>query len=138
MKGTVDSLRERLDRLKDCFDQINHPAEARIAAALASSVDSERPVKIVVVGQFNSGKSTLVNALCGINVLPAGIIPTTATINIVEYSPTPTSLCLMSAGEEPIFPSRPIHFSSSQPAMVTRTACARYESVFRAFLQGFS
>jgi GTPase SAR1 family protein len=89
MKETADSLREWLDRLKDCFEQIDQPAEARIAGALASSVDSERPVKIVIVGEFNSGKSTLVNALCGINVLPAGIIPTTATINIVEYSPTP-------------------------------------------------
>jgi small GTP-binding protein len=36
---------------------------------------------LVVVGEFNHGKSTFVNALLGAAVLPAGITPTTATIN---------------------------------------------------------
>ena len=55
MKDPVDSMRESLGRLKECFEQIEHPAEARIAAALAASVYLERPVKVVVVGEFNSG-----------------------------------------------------------------------------------
>lgn len=44
---------------------------------------------ITVVGEFNSGKSTLINALLGHEILPTGIVPTTATVNVVEYSETP-------------------------------------------------
>jgi small GTP-binding protein len=36
---------------------------------------------LVVLGEFNHGKSTFVNALLGRDLLPVGITPTTATIN---------------------------------------------------------
>jgi tRNA U34 5-carboxymethylaminomethyl modifying GTPase MnmE/TrmE len=89
MKDTGDSFLELLNELRESFELLELPVEARQAKALTASIGSGRPVRIVVVGEFNSGKSTLVNALCGANLLPAGIIPTTATINIVEYSSTP-------------------------------------------------
>ncbi len=57
-----------------------------------------RPVRIVVVGEFNSGKLTLVNALCGVSLLPAGIIPTTATINGEEHSPIPSIAVVFTDG----------------------------------------
>ncbi len=39
---------------------------------------------IVFLGEFNRGKSTLVNALIGLPILPMDVTPTTATINIVR------------------------------------------------------
>jgi ribosome biogenesis GTPase A len=42
-----------------------------------------------VVGEFNHGKSTFVNALLGANVLPVGVTPTTAVIHHLEYSAEP-------------------------------------------------
>jgi GTP-binding protein EngB required for normal cell division len=39
---------------------------------------------IVFLGEFNRGKSTLVNALIGLPLLPMDVTPTTATINIVR------------------------------------------------------
>ena len=45
----------------------------------------DRPLLIAVMGEFNSGKSTLVNALIGEKIAPMGITPTTATINILKY-----------------------------------------------------
>ena len=42
-------------------------------------LDEERFV-LVVLGEFNHGKSTFVNALLGSSVLPAGITPTTAAV----------------------------------------------------------
>ena len=44
---------------------------------------------LVVVGEFNHGKSTFVNALLGQAVLPAGITPTTATINHLVWGDQP-------------------------------------------------
>lgn len=88
MMDSSDTLRKWLCCLENCFAQLDRPAEAQRAAMLATSIDLKRPITIVVVGEFNAGKSTLVNALCGMDVLPAGIIPTTATVNVVGYSPS--------------------------------------------------
>ena len=41
---------------------------------------------VTVVGEFNAGKSTFVNALLGEELLPTGITPTTATIDIVTHA----------------------------------------------------
>lgn len=40
---------------------------------------------IVAVGEFNAGKSALVNALLGEKVLPEGVTPTTARVTLVRY-----------------------------------------------------
>ena len=40
---------------------------------------------LVVVGEFNSGKSAFINALLGQNVLEEGVTPTTTQINILRY-----------------------------------------------------
>ena len=43
----------------------------------------------VVIGEFNSGKSSFVNALLGNALLPTGITPTTERIEVVRYGPEP-------------------------------------------------
>jgi small GTP-binding protein len=40
---------------------------------------------LVVVGEFNAGKSVLINALLGERLLKAGVTPTTTRINVVRY-----------------------------------------------------
>lgn len=40
---------------------------------------------IVVVGEFNSGKSALVNAMLGQKVLPEGVTPTTSHVTLVKW-----------------------------------------------------
>jgi small GTP-binding protein len=41
---------------------------------------------VVIVGEFNSGKSTFVNALIGDELLPMGITPTTDAIELIRWS----------------------------------------------------
>jgi tetratricopeptide (TPR) repeat protein/GTPase SAR1 family protein len=53
------------------------------AARVVEIVD--RPLLVTVMGEFNSGKSTFVNAFLGEEVAPMGITPTTATINVLKY-----------------------------------------------------
>lgn len=48
--------------------------------------------KIMVVGAFKTGKSTLINALLGQEVLPAFATPTTAIINEVKYGERPRAV----------------------------------------------
>jgi tetratricopeptide (TPR) repeat protein len=53
------------------------------AARLIDVLD--RPLLVTVMGEFNAGKSSFVNALVGEDVAPTGITPTTATINLLKY-----------------------------------------------------
>ncbi len=46
-------------------------------------------LRIAVVGEFNSGKTTLVNALLGAPVLPTGFTSHTAFPTVVGYAPRP-------------------------------------------------
>jgi small GTP-binding protein len=44
---------------------------------------------VVIIGEFNAGKSSFVNALLGDDLLPMGITPTTEAIELIRYSETP-------------------------------------------------
>lgn len=57
-------------------------------------LEEERFV-LVVLGEFNHGKSTFVNALLGAPVLPAGITPTTATINHLVHAERPNAKAVL-------------------------------------------
>lgn len=46
--------------------------------------------RIAVVGEFKRGKSTLINALLGKEILPADVLPCSATLNRVTYGLTPS------------------------------------------------
>ncbi|MCD7715862.1 MAG: dynamin family protein [Lachnospiraceae bacterium] len=54
--------------------------------------NENRSYTVAVVGDFNRGKSTLINALLGMPVLPMGIKPMTATVNRITYGLTPKAL----------------------------------------------
>src|SRR5919112_1081437 len=43
---------------------------------------------LVVAGEFNSGKSSFINALLGERVLPEGVTPTTDRINLLRHGAT--------------------------------------------------
>jgi small GTP-binding protein len=42
---------------------------------------------LVVAGEFNAGKSSLVNALLGERVMPEGVTPTTDRVTLITYGP---------------------------------------------------
>jgi len=47
---------------------------------------------LVIAGEFNSGKSSFINALLGERVLPEGVTPTTDRINILRHGPVVSEL----------------------------------------------
>jgi hypothetical protein len=52
----------------------------------------DEPFLLVVVGEFNSGKSSVVNALLGSPFLEEGILPTTNEISILKHSESVSSV----------------------------------------------
>lgn len=55
--------------------------------------------RVAVVGEFNRGKTTFVNALLGKEILPADYLPTTAAINRITYSDSPSAYIIMKDGQ---------------------------------------
>src|SRR5688500_15426155 len=43
---------------------------------------------LVIVGEFNAGKSAFINALIGTKIAEEGVTPTTAQINVIQYGDT--------------------------------------------------
>lgn len=69
----------------------------RIDADLVQKLEADR-FHLVVVGEFNHGKSTFVNALLGKQVLPVGVTPTTAVIHHLLYSEEPSASVVYTSG----------------------------------------
>jgi GTP-binding protein EngB required for normal cell division len=84
--ATSPSLaRERgLRALGELAKESGAQAIASEAEALAARI-AEGRFYVACIGQFKRGKSTLLNALTGTNVLPMGVAPVTAVITVVRY-----------------------------------------------------
>ncbi|HEY3807311.1 MAG TPA: dynamin family protein [Kofleriaceae bacterium] len=89
----------RFSQLAEVADSVGMVTLARdIRTTRIPKLEAER-FHLVVLGEFNHGKSTFVNALLRQDVLPTGITPTTASINHVVYAQNPTARVVLSSGE---------------------------------------
>jgi GTP-binding protein EngB required for normal cell division len=61
----------------------------------AMQLDNGKPLLVAVLGEFNAGKSTFINAFVGADVAPTGILPTTATIHRLAFAPDPFARILI-------------------------------------------
>ena len=77
----------------EAFATLSEVARGLSQEALADSIDrtakalARHELTVAVLGQFKRGKSTLLNALLGREVLPSGILPTTSTAISVREGP---------------------------------------------------
>lgn len=87
-KNTVGELTECLNQLKEYSLELDLQNTAQSIADTVEKVAQEN-FEVAIVGEFKRGKSTLINALLGEEVLPADVLPATATLNRVTYSDNP-------------------------------------------------
>jgi GTP-binding protein EngB required for normal cell division len=74
-----------LDELSFLSRELGELGALREVELLAREL--ERPLAVAVVGEFNAGKSSFINALLGEVVAPVGVLPTTATLNRLVWAP---------------------------------------------------
>ncbi|MFZ3341324.1 MAG: dynamin family protein [Terriglobales bacterium] len=74
----------RLLRLGALAEELGAEAVADEARELAARI-SEGRFYVACVGQFKRGKSTLINALIGVPVVPTGFIPVTAVPTVIRF-----------------------------------------------------
>ena len=85
------AIRGVLTQLGALADKAGLPFVARdIRDERLPKLDAER-FTVVVLGEFNHGKSTFINALLGSPILPTGITPTTAVLAHLTHGPRPAA-----------------------------------------------
>ena len=89
-------LLARLEELARALHDLD--ASARLASL---SAERRRPLRLAIVGEFNAGKSTFINALVGAEIAPTGVLPTTATLHHLRYAPDPIARVLFALGHDP-------------------------------------
>lgn len=79
------SLVTDLEKLRELAQNHAREQSAEELARALARLHSGR-LTLAVVGEFKRGKSTLINALLGQDILPTDVLPTTATLNRLVYS----------------------------------------------------
>lgn len=82
--------RNALSDLRSLVARLEPGGEAERALATALE-DLDGLLLLVVVGEFNTGKSSLVNALLGAQVMAEGVTPTTDRVTLVVHGDEPRS-----------------------------------------------
>ena len=83
--GELKQTRGQLERVNSA-DAMLAPA---IRAIRRIEHRLERPLRIAVIGEFNSGKSTLTNMLVRIESLPTAVISNTCIPTLLYHAPEP-------------------------------------------------
>lgn len=80
----VLDLSADLRKLADHAHTLDLADSAELIAKVLDRLEND-VFSVAVVGEFKRGKSTFINALLGVEVLPTDVLPTTATLNRVTF-----------------------------------------------------
>ena len=81
-KKLIETCTLLADEIKECIPQSNHLVGLE---HLIQDLKDDRQI-ITVLGEFKRGKSTLLNAIIGEEILASDITPATASVNVIHPS----------------------------------------------------
>jgi small GTP-binding protein len=84
LQEQLNNGRQLLAEVRDALTMFG-ASDADQAALAASIAQLDEFFLLVVVGEFNAGKSAFINALAGQPVLKEGVTPTTAQVHVLKY-----------------------------------------------------
>ncbi len=96
--------------------------------------DLEDLFLLVVVGEFNSGKSAFINALLGSSVLPEGVTPTTDAVSVLRYGDQPDERVSGEALIERTIPAAFLRDLAIVDTPGTNAVIRRHEQITRSFV----
>lgn len=135
-RETVADLTESLEMLEEYAKSLNLFNTAYSIREIIDKTAGEH-FAVAIVGEFKRGKSTLINALLGQPILPADVLPATATLNRVTYSTEPYVMVEYKDGtEERVDIDRlaeyvtKLSFESEKKAETVREATIYYDTEF--------
>lgn len=125
-KGYLADLYAKLTELK-C-------PEEDLEALRESLVRLDELFLIVVVGEFNSGKSSIINALLGSPVLPEGVTPTTTKVTLVKYGESQQETSVDGEVSQLSFPLDMLRDLNIVDTPGTNAVIRRHEELTRHFI----
>ena len=87
-EALVERERALLERLVEFLGEFGAPPED-VGLVRRALSDLEELFLLVIVGEFNSGKSAFVNALLGSDIVEEGVTPTTDSITVLRHAEEP-------------------------------------------------
>ncbi len=82
-QGNLSQVIDLLEDSKKFFYRIGDITIEKKVSEMAAQM--KEPLYLVVAGEYNSGKSSFINALCGERILPDGPTPSTHKITLLTY-----------------------------------------------------
>ena len=98
-KQVLLTLVGNLKRLRHFSTKLHIDRLSKLIDHLITRIETDS-FSIAVVGEFKRGKSTFINAILGEEILPADVLPTTATLNRVTYGSKPLVKIIFKDGEQ--------------------------------------
>lgn len=134
-----ESLRRRqyelITGLLDVLPKVDQLGEERLSQMRDALFHADHPFLAVLVGPFNSGKSSIINALLGApDLLTVGPVPTTDRINILRYGEQIQRMTTGSEVETVFHPSPLLQRVSLVDTPGLESVFQRHEEITRRFL----
>jgi small GTP-binding protein len=126
---------ELLDRLAAALERFGADVDADDLRRFREARDQLVGLFLLVVaGEFNSGKSSFINALLGERVLPEGVTPTTDRINRLRYGPEASEQLLEAFLLDRTYPADVLRELTVVDTPGTNAIIRRHEELTRDFI----
>lgn len=126
---------ELISGLLDVFPKVDNLGESGMVQIRDAMFHADHPFLIVLVGPFNSGKSSIINALLGQeDILPIGPVPTTDKITILRWGEQPQRLSGADAADTLLYPAPLLQKVSLVDTPGLESIFKEHEQITRQFL----
>jgi GTP-binding protein EngB required for normal cell division len=128
LRITMEQLVAALEK----FGTNTAPADMRTIRDTLTNV--EELFLLVIAGEFNSGKSSFINALLGASVLPEGVTPTTDRITVLRYGDSTEDTPVSAALREQTYPADLLRQLAIVDTPGTNAVIREHEELTRTFI----
>ena len=134
-EALLEQERRQLTALRDALERFGAdvaPADARTLTDTLAHLDEL--FLLVIAGEFNSGKSSFINALLGDKVVAEGVTPTTDQITLLRYGSEPAEQPIEEFLLERDFPADVLQRLTIVDTPGTNAIIRRHEELTRDFI----
>src|ERR687890_2861645 len=132
-EALVERERALLERFIGFLKDFGAPSEDVELVRRAHS-DLEELFLLVIVGEFNSGKSAFINAMLGAEISEEGVTPTTNRITVLRHSPEPVQRERRDGILEKGYPNAFLHEIAIVDTPGTNAIIRQHEELSRGFV----